>query len=140
VSCRQSRRLLAYIEDNCLSQVVDSSTKVDAILDLMVTSATEYISNVKIGGSLGCSDRTLVEFTLLRDMGKARSVVRTLNFRKPNFQLFKDLVRRMPLETVLSGKGAEQSLQFFKDAFHRAQKPSVPRYTKSGKEGRDWHG
>jgi len=51
----------------------------------MVTSASEVISGVKIGGSLGCSDHTLVEFTVLRDMGKARCVVKTLNFRKANF-------------------------------------------------------
>jgi len=50
-----------------------------------------------------------VEFTLLRDMGKVRSIVRTLNFRKDNFQLFKELVSRTPWETVLRDRGAEQS-------------------------------
>ncbi|KAK4830766.1 hypothetical protein QYF61_013255 [Mycteria americana] len=36
----------------------------------MVTNASELISDIKIGGSLGCSDHTLVEFTVLRDMGQ----------------------------------------------------------------------
>jgi len=58
------------------------------------TNASELISNSKIGGSMGCSDHSLVEFTLLRDMGKARSTLRTKNFRKANFQLFKELLRR----------------------------------------------
>ena len=89
-SCRQSRRLLGYIEDNFLSQVVDSPTRGDAILDLLVTSASELISDIKIGGSLGCGDHALVEFTVLRDMGQVKSKVRTLNFRKANFQLFKE--------------------------------------------------
>ena len=52
----------------------------------MVTNASELISDIKIGGSLGCSGHTSVEFTLLRDMGQVKSKVRTLSFRKAKFQ------------------------------------------------------
>jgi len=71
----------------------------------MLTSASELIGGVKIGGSLGCSDHALVEFTVLRDMGKVRSMVRTLNFRKANFQLFRELVGNRP-----QGKGDRTEL------------------------------
>ena len=60
------------------------------MLDLLVTNARELIGDVKIRGSLGCSDHALVEFALLREMGQAKSKVRTLNFRKANLQLFKE--------------------------------------------------
>jgi len=73
VSCRQSRRLLECIEDNFFSQVIDTPTRGDAIPDLVVTNASELISGIKTGGSLGCSDHALVEFTVLRDVGKAYS-------------------------------------------------------------------
>ena len=136
MSCRQSRRLLECIEDNYLSQVIDSPTRGGAILDLLVTNASELISDVKIGGSLGCSGHALVEFTFLRHMGQAKSKVRTLNFRKAKFQLFKQLVNRTSWQTVLRDKGAEQSWQVFKDAFHRAQELSNPRCKKSEKEGK----
>jgi len=69
-------------------------------------------------------------------MGKARSIVRTLNFRKVDFLLSKELVRRIPGETVLRGRGEEKSWQIFKDGFHRGQELSVPRCKKSGKEGK----
>jgi len=69
-------------------------------------------------------------------MGKARSTVRILNFRKSNFQLFKELVNRTPWDTVLRDRGAEQSLQIFRDAFHRAQELELPKCKKSGKEGK----
>ncbi|KFQ75677.1 hypothetical protein N337_11763, partial [Phoenicopterus ruber ruber] len=62
--------------------------------------------------------------------------VRTLNFRKANLQLFKELVNRTPWETALRDKGAEQSWQLFKEAFHRVQELSTPRCKKSGKEGK----
>ncbi|PKU27193.1 nedd4-binding protein 2-like 2 [Limosa lapponica baueri] len=97
---RQSRRLLECIKDNILSQVIDSPISREMILDLMVTNASELIGDVKIGGSLGCGDRALVEFTVLRDMGQANS--KFLNFRKAKFQLFKELACRIPW-SLLSG-------------------------------------
>jgi len=75
-----------------------------------------------------------MEFTVLRDKGQAKSRVGTLNFRKANFQLFKDLVSRTPGETAFRDKGAEQSWQIFKDTFHGAQELSVPRCKRSDKE------
>ncbi|KFQ90119.1 hypothetical protein N337_04750, partial [Phoenicopterus ruber ruber] len=71
-----------------------------------------------------------------RDVGQAQSKVRTLNVRKVNFQRFQELVNRPPWETALRDKGAEQSWQIFKEAFHRAQELSIPRCKKSGKEGK----
>jgi len=80
--------------------------------------------------------RGSLTFAVLRGMGKARSTVRTLNFRKANFQLFKELVSRTPWEMVLRDRGTEQRWQIFEDAFHRTQELSVPRCKKSGKEGK----
>ncbi|KFR08762.1 hypothetical protein Y956_01152, partial [Nipponia nippon] len=71
-----------------------------------------------------------------KDRGQVKSIVRTLNFRKANFQLFKELINKTPLGMALRDKGAEQSWQIFKDAFHRAQELSIPRCKKSGKEGK----
>lgn len=34
----------------------------------------------------------LVEFAVLRDMGQAKSKIKTLNFRKENFHLFRKLI------------------------------------------------
>jgi len=131
VRCRQSRTLLQCTTDNFLSQVIDNPAQGDAILDLMLTNASELIGGIKTG-----SDHVLVELTALMDVGMVRSIVRTLNFRKANVQLFKELVSRTPWETVLRGRGAEQSWQTFKDTFHKAQALSVPRCKKSGKEGK----
>ncbi|KAK4818023.1 hypothetical protein QYF61_004147 [Mycteria americana] len=115
-------------------EVIDSPTKGDAILDLLVTNGSELIGDIETGGSLGCSDHALVEFAVLRDMGQAKGKVRTLNFRKANFQFSKELVNRAPWETALGDKGAEQSWQIFKDAFHKVQELLIPRCKKSGKE------
>jgi len=76
VSCRQSKRLLECMENNFLSQVVDSPTTGYAILGLLVANARELIGDIEIEGSLGCSDHALVEFAVLRDMGQMKSKVR----------------------------------------------------------------
>jgi len=55
-SCRHSRRFLECIDDNFFSQVTDTPSRRDAILDLLVSSVSELIRDIKIGGSLGCSD------------------------------------------------------------------------------------
>jgi len=70
VNCRPSRRLVECIKDNFLSHVIDSPTRGDELLDLLVINAKELIRDVKIGDSLGCSDLALVEFTALRVMGQ----------------------------------------------------------------------
>ena len=123
-------RFLECIEDNFLSQVIDSPTRRDAILDVLLTNQNELIGDVKTGG---CSGHILVGFILLRDMGKARSIVRILNYRKDNFKLYKEVLRRTPWETALRDKGAQQSWKIFKGAFHKAQELSIHRCKKSGK-------
>ena len=84
-------------------------------MDLLVTNVSELISEVMIGDSPGCSDHALEEFAVLRNKAQAKGNVKTLNFRKAKFQLFKKLVNRTPWETALRDKGEEQSWQIFKD-------------------------
>lgn len=106
--CKQSRSFLECVEDNFLIQTIDHLTRGELLLDLLLTNTDELIREVKIGGSLGLSNHYLVEFTLWRDMGQVKTRVKTLNFRKVNFQLFKELVDETAWETGLKDKGAEQ--------------------------------
>lgn len=53
------------------------------------------------------------------------------------FQLFKELLNRIPSEIALRDKGAaEQSCQIFKGTFHRVQELSITMSEKSGKDGK----
>ena len=77
----------------------------------------------------------MVEFTLRRALRQVKSN-RKLNFRTANFQLFRELIKKTPWETVLMGKGVEQSWQIVKEAFFKAQELSIRRCSKSRKEGK----
>ena len=91
----------------------------------MLANAEERITEVKIAGSLGCSDHALKEFVILKNASLAKSRVRTLNSRRANFWLLKELLDGIPWETVLRGMGTEQSWQLFKDTLLRAQQLSI---------------
>jgi len=92
-----------------LCQVIDTPTRGDAILDLMISNTSELPDDVKTGGSLGCSDHALEEFTVLTDKCQVKIKVRILKFKKPKLQLFKEVISRTPWNTALRDKGAEQS-------------------------------
>jgi len=67
-SCRQSRRLLERIEGNFLGQVIDSFSRGDAVLALLLTNASELIGDNRIGSCLGSSEYAMLDFMLLKDM------------------------------------------------------------------------
>ena len=53
-------RLLESIDTNFLVQVLDRSTRGDVLLDSVLTNAEEIIKDIKIRGTLGRSDHSLV--------------------------------------------------------------------------------
>ena len=63
-------------------------------MDLLLIIVSELIGDIRIGGCLGCSDHAMVEFVLWRDMRQVKSKIKKLNFRKANFQLFSELVKK----------------------------------------------
>lgn len=70
----------------------------------MVTNLSELIRTPRWEDSLDCSGHTLVEFTVWREMGQAKSKVRALSFRRAKFQFFKELVNRNPCNAALRNK------------------------------------
>lgn len=51
----------------------------------------DWLGKVKVGGSLGCSDDEIMEFRILHGRNWAKSRIATLDFRRANSNLFKDL-------------------------------------------------
>ena len=74
------------------------------MLDLLLTNMSEPIGGIKIEGCRGCSDPTVV----------AKGIIRKFNFKKAKLQLFRQLAKKTPWESILENKGVEQSQQIFK--------------------------
>ncbi|PKU41096.1 rna-directed dna polymerase from mobile element jockey-like [Limosa lapponica baueri] len=104
------------------------------MLDLVLTDKEGLVGNVKLKGSLGCSDREMVEFTILRAARRVCKKLTTLDFGRPDFGLWRDLIGRVPCEKVQEGRGAQDSWLVFKDHLLQAQERGISKKKKSGKK------
>ncbi|GAB0180275.1 hypothetical protein GRJ2_000492800 [Grus japonensis] len=93
---KQSRKFLECVDDNFLLQVIEEPTRRGAMLDLILTNKEGLVGDVKLKGSLGCSNHEMVEFRILRAVRRAHSKLTTLDFRRADFGLFRDLLGRIP--------------------------------------------
>ncbi|PKU43024.1 rna-directed dna polymerase from mobile element jockey-like [Limosa lapponica baueri] len=89
---KQSRKFLKCIDDNFLLQVVEDSMRRGSMLDLVLTNKKGLVGNVK--GSLGCSDHEMVEFKILTAAKGVCSKLSSLDFRRAESGLFRDLLGR----------------------------------------------
>ncbi|PKU34027.1 glycerol kinase [Limosa lapponica baueri] len=106
---KQYRRFLECVDDNFLLQVIEEPTRRGAMLDLVLTNKEGMMGNVKLKGSLGCSDHEMVEFMILRAVRRVPTKLTTLDFRRADFGLLRDLLGRVPWDKALEGRGAQES-------------------------------
>jgi len=76
------------------------------MLDLVLTSQEGLMGNVKLKGSLGCSDLETVEFKILRAARSGHSKLNILDIRKADFGHFRDLVGSVQWDKAMEGRGA----------------------------------
>jgi len=112
---KQSRRFLECAEDNFLLQAIGEPMRRGVMLDLFLTNKEGLVGNVKVKGSLGCSDHEMVEFQIPRAARRVRSKLATLDFRKADFDLLRDLLGRIPWDKALEGRRAQESWSLFKN-------------------------
>lgn len=53
---KHSRRFLECVGDNFLAEVIEDSTRKGTLLDLVLMNREELVKDMKVRGSLGCSD------------------------------------------------------------------------------------
>ncbi|GAB0177368.1 hypothetical protein GRJ2_000202000 [Grus japonensis] len=103
------------------------------MLDLVLTNKEGLAGDVKLKGSLSCSDHEMVEFRILRAARRAHSKLTTLDFRRADFGLFRDLLGRIPWDKALEGRGTQDSWLIFKGDLLQAQERCIPTKRKSSK-------
>ncbi|GAB0204419.1 mitochondrial enolase superfamily member 1 [Grus japonensis] len=75
----------------------------------------------------------MVEFKILRAVRRAHSKLNTLDFRRADFDLFRDLLGRIPWDKALEGRGAQDSWLIFKHHLLQAQERCIPTKRESSK-------
>jgi len=102
------------------------------VLDLVLTNREGLVGNVKVKGSLGCSEHEMMEFKILRAERRAQNKLTTLDFRRADSGVFGDLLGRVPYNKALEGREDQESLLLFKDHLLQVQKQCIPTKRKSG--------
>ena len=114
----------------------EEPTRKGALLDIVLTNKEGLVEDVKVGGRLGCSDHEMVEFRNLCGGSRAVSRIKTLDLRRANFGLFKELLGGIPWARALEGRGVQECWSLFKRHFLDAQEWCMPLRKKSSKGGR----
>ncbi|KAK4829843.1 hypothetical protein QYF61_006853 [Mycteria americana] len=89
---KQSRRFLECIADSFFLQVIERPRRRHVLLDLILTNKEGLVGEVKVKGSLGCSVHEMVESRILKARRKVKSKLTTLDVRRADLGLFKDLL------------------------------------------------
>ena len=98
-----SRRFLARVQDLHLTQEVNSRTRGDTLLDLVLATGDDLVRGLQVLDSLGDSDHRLLGFTIQCKVAKACSKAAALDFRRADF----NELRRIVGEALRSQGGGE---------------------------------
>jgi len=131
----RSWKFLKFVGDNFLSQVLNEPTRKDTLLDLLSVNTEGLIGDVMVGGCPGHSDHEMVEFKIFSVMRKKDSRVATLDFRRANLKIFRELFSRVPWEFAFGGLGVHGCWSVFKNHLLEAQEQAIPLCRKSRKRG-----
>ena len=116
--------LLEFVNDNFLTQWVREPTRGNNILDLVLTTEDDIVTDLSTGEELGSSDHRLVRFTLqVPETHSGASAVRKFNFRRADFPRMRTAVRQIEVDLDAD---IEVAWSHFKDDFMRAQSDSIP--------------
>ena len=80
------------------------------LMDLVLMNKEGLVKDVKVGSSLACSDHKMVEFRILHGGSRAISRIKTLEFRRANLGIFKDLLGVISWARALEGRGGLRQL------------------------------
>jgi len=105
-----------------------------ALLYLILINKEGFTGAMKTKGSLSCSGHAMVEFRIRRGRNGGKSKLTTLDFRRADFALLRDLLGRLSWDKGLEGREAQERWLIFEDHLFQAQEQSIPTNRKSGKK------
>ena len=123
--CGENALLLDFVNDEFLTQWVSEPTRGGNILDLVLTTEEDIISDISVGEEVGGSDHRLVRFVVkVPEAEEASLVTRKLDMRRANFAGLRAAVSEMRLE---ESDSAEELWSTFKTCFMDLQSQFIPR-------------
>ena len=120
----ESHRMLEFLEDNFLSQLVKQPTRENNILDLIIVSNDSLISEVEVGEHLSSCDHRLLRATLNVSTKVTENKTLVPNFNRANFENLRCALSHLQ---VLEQFDVENSWSHFKNKLLTEQEKFVPK-------------
>lgn len=81
----------------------------------------------EVGSCLGQNDHEMVEFSVFGEVGGGvGNKTATLDFWRADFELFRTMVRRVPWDSVMKGRGFQEGWSLLKKEVLKAPEQAVP--------------
>ena len=122
----KGRTFINLLHDNFMVQFVDTPTRKDALLDLVISNQAELVTNIHIKEHLGNSDHNMISFNLSVKQHAHTGKTKTLNFRRANFPMLRAALQHIDWEGMFAQKNTEQKWESFKSVVHTHTEQYIP--------------
>ena len=117
-SNRDSSNLIDFIEDNFLFQKVNEPTRENNILDLVLTTSDDLVTDLKVCEHLANSDHNMIKFDINIDKREIENNLLVPNFNRANFDGFKNELRTINWKLLFKSHNVGNQWKIFKDTFN----------------------
>ena len=124
-TCAENEELLKFVNDGFFTQWVREPTRGNNILDLVLTSEDDIVSNVEVNEELGGSDHRVARFVVRVPLqGRSTQSGVRLDFRRADFAGLRSGIADLVLE---DGDDVEELWSRFKSSFMALQSRYIPK-------------
>ena len=130
VHSRENSLLCDPISDFNLQQMVMEPTRGANILDLLFTNRPDILHEVKVVDGLPGSDHDAVYFSI--NLGRRRFLRQkrlVYNFKKANFDLFREMLSKVPWDCCFLSESINECWENFKDVLSSVADQCIPKVT-----------
>ena len=106
---------ITCINDNFLEQLIDTPTRGENILDLVLCSDTSFVQNVTVGEPFATSDHQIIRFDLVVSKEVNKSSVLGYNYFKADYNEIRDNVMLRTWENLINDTDVEKSWKLLKN-------------------------
>ena len=132
-------RLCDMVQDHSLHQLVQQETRGSDILELVLTNDPALVENVDVVENLDGCDHDAVQFDLALRTSRTYQPRRFVyNYKKADFDAFRDYMANIPWECTQMDDGIEENWQNWKDTFNAAVMECIPRVMWKPKKSKCW--
>ncbi|XP_070619981.1 polyadenylate-binding protein 4 isoform X1 [Erythrolamprus reginae] len=129
----KSAKFLSSLADNFLTQKVETGTRGNAILDLILTNREETIEGTEEEGKLGESDHVILKFNIVQSLATIPNTTTVPDFRKADFNKLRANLEQCPWNELLEGKTTQEAWVILKNSIIDAQNNAIPMKRKNRK-------